>query len=115
MKILLCDDHVLLTEALESLLGAAGHQVLVAHSPDAALDLLATHRPDVCVLDVCFPEGDGVDVLSRVADRSPETRVLMLSGSRDPAIRVAAVRPGAIIEALVDGDQMPPQGPAGLR
>jgi len=83
MKILLCDDHVLLTDALESLLTTAGHEVFVAHTPGAALDLLAFHQPDVCVLDVCFPEGDGVEVLSRAADRSPATRVLMLSGSRD--------------------------------
>ena len=95
MRILLCDDHVLLTEALESLLRSAGHEVLVAHTPVAALNLLAVHRPDVCILDVCFPEGDGVDVLSRVADRSPETRVLMLSGSRDPDTVRTAIDLGA--------------------
>lgn len=95
MRILLCDDHVLLTEALEALLRSAGHEVLVANSPAVALDALATHRPDVCVLDVCFPEGDGVDVLARVADRSPETRVLMLSGTRDPDVVRTAIDLGA--------------------
>lgn len=95
MRILLCDDHVLLTEALASLLSSSGHEVLVAHTPHAALDLLERQHPEVCILDVCFPDGDGVDVLARVADRSPETRVLMLSGSRDPDTVKAAIDLGA--------------------
>ena len=61
MRILLCDDHVLLTEALESLLRSAGHEVLVAHTPVAALNLLAVHRPDVCLLDGCFPSQNPAD------------------------------------------------------
>ena len=95
MRILLCDDHVLLAEALDSLLTAAGHEVTVANSPDEALALLDTARPDVCVLDVGFPDGDGVDVLSRVTDRSPHTKVMMLSATRDPDVVKAAIDLGA--------------------
>ena len=95
MRILLCDDHVLLAEALDSLLTSAGHEVTVANSPDEALALLDTARPDVCVLDVGFPDGDGVDVLSRVTDRSPHTKVMMLSATRDPDVVKAAIDLGA--------------------
>ena len=95
MKILLCDDHVLLAETLQTLLVSAGHEVLVTHHPDSALELLAAERPDVCVLDIGFPDGDGLDALSRVADRSPDTRVLMLSGSRSPDLVRSAIDLGA--------------------
>ena len=119
MKILLCDDHVLLAETLQTLLESAGHEVMVTHHPDSALDLLAEEHPDVCVLDIGFPDGDGLDALSRVADRSPGTRVLMLSASRTPDLVRSAIDLGArgylckdvgaaaivrAVERLVDGD-----------
>lgn len=95
MKLLLCDDHVLLAETLQTLLVSAGHEVLVAHQPDAALDLLEEERPDVCVMDIGFPDGNGLDALSRVADRSPQTRVLMLSASRTTDLVRSAIDLGA--------------------
>lgn len=119
MKILLCDDHVLLAETLQTLLVSAGHEVLVTHRPDSALDLLAAEHPDVCVMDIGFPDGDGLDALSRVADRSPATRVLMLSASRNPDLVRSAIDLGArgylckdvgaaaivrAVDRLVDGD-----------
>jgi two-component system nitrate/nitrite response regulator NarL len=95
MKILLCDDHVLLAEALESLLRAAGHEVVVTRSPQEALRMLVEERPDVCVLDVGFPEGDGIEVLSHAAELSPTTKVLMLSAARDPELVRTAIDLGA--------------------
>ncbi len=95
MKILLCDDHVLLAEALESLLRAAGHEVVVTRSPEEALRMLAEERPDVCVLDVGFPDGDGIEVLSHAAELSPTTKVLMLSAARDPELVRTAIDLGA--------------------
>lgn len=95
MKILLCDDHVLLAEALESLLRAAGHEVVVTRSPEEALHLLADEKPDVCVLDVGFPDGDGIEVLSHAAECSPSTKVLMLSATRDPELVRTALDLGA--------------------
>jgi two-component system nitrate/nitrite response regulator NarL len=95
MKILLCDDHVLLAEALESLLRAAGHDVVVTRSPEDALRLLAEEQPDVCVLDVGFPDGDGIEVLSHAAESSPGTKVLMLSAARDPELVRTAIDLGA--------------------
>lgn len=95
MKILLCDDHVLLAEALESMLRAAGHQVLVTRSPKEALARLADEQPDVCVLDMGFPDGDGIEVLSRAAESSPSTKVMMLSATRDPELVRTAMDLGA--------------------
>jgi two-component system, NarL family, nitrate/nitrite response regulator NarL len=95
MKILLCDDHVLLAEALESLLRLAGHEVTVTADPQRALTLLADEQPDVCVLDIGFPDGSGIEVLSHAGEIAPETRVLMLSANRDPEVVRTAIDLGA--------------------
>jgi two-component system nitrate/nitrite response regulator NarL len=95
MKILLCDDHLLLAEALESLLRLAGHQVTVTSSPSRAVSILGEEKPDVCVLDLGFPDGSGVDVLSHAGEVSPSTRVLMLSANRDPEQVRAVIDLGA--------------------
>ena len=95
MRILLCDDHLLLAEALESLLRLSGHQVTVTSSPTRAVGILAEEQPDVCVLDIGFPDGSGIDVLSHAAEVSPSTRVLMLSANRDPEQVRAVIDLGA--------------------
>ena len=95
MRILLCDDHVLLAEALESLLSAAGHQVSVVSSSEQALRALEEQQPDVCVLDIGLPDGDGIEVLAHASECSPSTQVLMLSASRDPELVRAAIDLGA--------------------
>ena len=95
MLILLCDDHVLLVEALASLLRAAGHTVHTARSPEEAASLAAETAPDICVMDIGFPNGSGIDALAAVRERSPATRVLMLSAVEDPDTIAAAVDLGA--------------------
>jgi two-component system, NarL family, nitrate/nitrite response regulator NarL len=95
MKILLCDDHVLLAEALESLLRLAGHEVIVTADPQRALTLLADEQPEVCVLDIGFPDGSGIEVLSHAGEIAPDTRVLMLSANRDPEVVRTAIDLGA--------------------
>jgi two-component system, NarL family, nitrate/nitrite response regulator NarL len=95
MLILLCDDHVLLVEALGSLLRAAGHTVETAHSPEEAATVVGKTSPDVCVMDVGFPGGSSLDGLAKVRELSPETRVLMLSAVEDPDTIAGAVDLGA--------------------
>jgi len=95
MLILLCDDHVLLVEALESLLRAAGHAVVTAASPAEALERAPACQPDVCVMDIGFPEGSGLDGLARLREVSPSTRVLVLSAVADAETIATAVDLGA--------------------
>lgn len=95
MKILLCDDHLLLAEALEALLKIAGHDVLVTGQPEEAEVLAASEAPDVCVLDLGFPDRDGLDLLRAVREACPEAKVIVLSGQRDPELVRAAIALGA--------------------
>ena len=95
MKILLCDDHQLFAEALGDVLSARGDDVVLTTSPDRAVELAQECRPSVCVMDRSFPEGDvGVDAARQVLEVSPQTAVLMLTGSADTAAARAAIGAG---------------------
>jgi len=52
MRLVLCDDHEVLAQALAVALEARGHQVLaVTTTPAAGVAAVAAFRPDVCLLD----------------------------------------------------------------
>lgn len=83
MRILICEDSVLLREGLVRLLVDAGHDV-VASLPDASdLDAtVATTAPDLCILDVRLPPtytDEGIRAAARLRKQHPDLPVLVLS------------------------------------
>jgi two-component system, NarL family, nitrate/nitrite response regulator NarL len=96
MRLVLCDDNRIFCEALALVLGARGHQALaIALSADAGVAAVATHRPDVCLMDLHFPNGgDGLHAIRVIRDRYPETAILVLSDLSDPAASSAAMQLG---------------------
>ena len=94
MKVLVCDDHMLLAEALASVLRRRGDAVTVTNDPHQAVVLAEQIVPDVCLMDRSFPNGDGIDAARELARVVPATRVLMLSGHTDPAVVRAALEVG---------------------
>jgi two-component system nitrate/nitrite response regulator NarL len=96
MRIVVCDDHRLLLEALGMALAASGHEVVaLASRPEDAVTEVATHRPDVCLLDVNFPDGTSVATIHELREVSPETKVVMLSAEADHAVVGRAIAEGA--------------------
>ena len=82
MRLLVCDDHMLLLDALSMALTTNGHTVVAtALDPDEAVEAAREHQPDACLLDVNFPQGTGLSAIGRIHDVSPDTKVVMLSGS----------------------------------
>ena len=96
MRLVLCDDNRILCEALAVALEARGHQVLAtATESTAGIAEVERHRPDVCLLDLRFPDAtDGLGVARVIRDRFPDTAVLVLSGLSDPAVLAEAARLG---------------------
>ncbi|WP_299035259.1 response regulator transcription factor [uncultured Pseudokineococcus sp.] len=83
MRVLICEDSVLLREGLVRLLEDAGHEVVAALADarelDAAVD---AHAPDLCVLDVRLPPtwtDEGVRAAVALRSRRPDQPVLVLS------------------------------------
>ena len=97
MKLVLCDDQQILCEALATALAERHHRVLAVTTTVAAgLTAVAVHDPDICLLDVHFPDAeDGLDAAREIAERHPATKVLVLSGVADPQILSEAMGIGA--------------------
>lgn len=96
MRLVLCDDHRLLVEAFATALRGQGHDVVaLATTPEDGYRAVLTHDPDVCVLDLSFPGGSGLDAARRIAADHPGCKVLILSGRSDPDLIMAALSLGA--------------------
>ncbi|MEN6368921.1 MAG: response regulator transcription factor [Thermotogota bacterium] len=96
-RIAIVDDHALVRDGLARLLTLETDFGVVGSCGDGAgaLELAAALRPDVILLDIALPDIDGLDLIAKVLDRSPESRVLMLSMHSEPEYAAAAVARGA--------------------
>lgn len=82
MRIVICDDHWLLLEALASALADSGFVIEAATTtPADAVRAVALHDPDLLLTDVTFPDGDGLDTARHVVTHHPRTKVVMITAS----------------------------------
>lgn len=104
IRVLLADDHAPLRRALRSDLEAAGFAVC-AEAADAggAVAAALRERPELCLLDVRMP-GGGVAAAWEITAGLPETKVVMLTVSRDDDHLFGALRAGASGYLLKDAD-----------
>jgi len=94
-EILIVDDEANIRRMLGSLLRAEGYAVREAASGEAALLELRSGEPDVLLMDLYMPSGDGLETLPRVRDAAPTLPVVMMSGRASLADAVRATRLGA--------------------
>jgi DNA-binding NarL/FixJ family response regulator len=95
-RVLVVDDHPLWRDALARDLEAAGSTVVgTAGTVASAVAVALATRPDVIVLDLQLPDGSGVDVLHRLAERGLAAHVLVLTASGERADVLDAVKAGA--------------------
>ncbi len=97
ITVVVADDHHLVREGLRRFLSTGVDiEVLAEASTGAeAVELVAEHRPAVGVLDINMPELDGISATRRIRERSPDTRVIILSAYDERRYVVEAVRAGA--------------------
>jgi DNA-binding NarL/FixJ family response regulator len=104
MRLLLCDDHRIFMQALAHALEARGHVIIgQLTTPHEAVARAKAERPDVCVMDLSFPDGSGLDAVVEIVDQVPTTKVLVLSGNVDARTAAAVLRAGA--QGLMGKDQ----------
>lgn len=78
-KILIVDDADFLRMMLEDILIRQGHTVLQARDGAECLERLRDEAIDVCLLDICMPGMDGIEVLRKIKETHPALTVIMLS------------------------------------
>lgn len=94
--VVLCDDHRIFADVLGVVLTRHGFTVAaVVHRTSDIVDVVARHRPDACVIDRSFADGDGLEIIPAVVAASPFTKVLMLTGDREPDTAERAMEAGA--------------------
>ncbi|HEY7133479.1 MAG TPA: response regulator transcription factor [Acidimicrobiia bacterium] len=96
-RVFLLDDHEVVRRGLRELLEAEDDLVVVgeAGTADEALSRIPPTRPDVAVLDVRLPDGNGVEVCREVRSRHPEVQCLMLTSFADDEALFQAIMAGA--------------------
>jgi DNA-binding NarL/FixJ family response regulator len=95
--VLIADDHQLLRQALRRALEDAGLRVVSeAGDGEEAVRLVVQDHPDVVVMDVTMPVLDGIEATRRIHAATGESRVLVLTMHDEDALRVKALRAGAV-------------------
>ena len=97
IRVFLLDDHEIVRRGLRELIDAEDDLDVVgeADTAESALARMPAVRPDVAVLDVRLPDGDGVEVCREIRSRHPEIQCLMLTSFSDDEALFSAIMAGA--------------------
>ena len=97
IRVLVVDDHASFRSGLRALLGTAGDLEVVGEAASAheAVALAARHQPDVILMDVTMPGGDGIEATRRILEAAPHVAVVILTMDGGDAPVLAALRAGA--------------------
>jgi DNA-binding NarL/FixJ family response regulator len=123
IRVLVCDDDDLLRSALQMML-AADERIEVVAEAATGSDAVARareHTPDVALMDVRMPGGDGIQATRELLSAAPSTRVIILTTFEDDRYIFGALKAGAsgfllkraspeqlvaAIHAVADGDSL---------
>jgi two-component system, NarL family, response regulator NreC len=120
IRILLADDHTVMRSGLRMLLERQPNLTVVGEAADGrqAVELAASEKPDVVVMDIAMPHLNGVEAARQIVNRAPLTAVVILSMHSDESYVIRSLKAGArayllkdavkaelilAIEAVVDG------------
>jgi len=97
IKVFLLDDHEIVRRGVKELLETEPDITVVGEAGTAASALarIPAVRPDVAVLDVRLPDGDGVTVCREIRSKMPEVACLMLTSFGDDEALFDAIMAGA--------------------
>ncbi len=96
-RVFLLDDHEIVRRGLRELLEAEDDLVVAgeAGTAEEALIRIPATSPDVAVLDVRLPDGDGIEVCREIRSRYPEVNCLILTSFADDEALFSAILAGA--------------------
>jgi DNA-binding NarL/FixJ family response regulator len=92
---LLADDHLLVAEALKSLLMPLYDVVGTVSDGMALLEAAGTLRPDVVVIDIGMPQLNGIDATRQIKRMLPRAKIIIVTMNEDSALVGEAFRAGA--------------------
>jgi two-component system response regulator (stage 0 sporulation protein F) len=93
--VLVVDDDAAISTTFENILGGEGYAVITASSGPEAIDRCRREPMDIVLLDLVMPQMDGLEVLRRLREVAPATRIVILSAYIEPDREAEALRLGA--------------------
>lgn len=97
IRVLICDDHPIVREALKSRL-AAIPEVEFAGEAEGGRELIERTRelkPDLVMVDIEMPELDGISATRRITDLWPDVQILVFTAHDEPNVTALAAESGA--------------------
>jgi DNA-binding NarL/FixJ family response regulator len=97
IRVVLADDHAVVRRGIRDFLAETGDISVIAEAENGtqAYDQVSLHRPDVVLLDVQMPGGNGIGVARRLRANGLTVGILMLTAFDDPPYIKAAIEAGA--------------------
>jgi signal transduction histidine kinase len=91
-KLLLVDDEEDIREVLRFPLADLGYDVLMAENAVTALSVFNKEHPDIVLTDIKMPDMDGIELLQRIKNESPDAEVIMITGHGDMNLAIRSLK-----------------------
>lgn len=97
IRILLVDDHAVLRAGLKLLLNNQSDMEVVGEADESADGVQKSREqsPDVVLMDLSFPKGDGISAIKQITEHRPETKVIALTMHEDESYLRPVLQAGA--------------------
>jgi NarL family two-component system response regulator LiaR len=104
IRVVIADDHTVVRKGLRALLATEPDIEVIAEAADgrAAVAWVARTDPDVVLMDLVMPDGDGIEAIRNIVTRQPETRILVLTSFAGDDKIFPAIQAGAAGYLLKD-------------
>ncbi|WP_205696451.1 response regulator transcription factor [Conexibacter sp. SYSU D00693] len=103
-RIVIVDDHEALREGLAHILRGAGVEVVAtAGNAASGVDLVDVFQPEVAIVDIRLPDGNGIELTRELLERRPELGVILYTGDADAELLYDGLDSGARGYALKAG------------
>ncbi|MED5052223.1 response regulator transcription factor [Anoxybacillus rupiensis] len=97
IKVLIVDDHHIVRRGLVFFLKTQKDIAVVGEAANGAeaVQLVMEHQPDLVIMDLVMPVMDGIEATKKMKERSPKTKILILTSFADQDHVIPAIRAGA--------------------
>ncbi len=85
-RVLIVDDEAGIVQEIKEFLIEEGYEAYTADSAKTGLQIIEELKPDVVLVDVKLPDASGIDLLRACKEKSPHTKVIMVTGYVDQHI-----------------------------
>jgi len=90
--ILYAEDDLMVSKVMSMILAREFRKVYTARNGKEALDLFREHKPDIVITDLAMPEMSGFELVEKIMEEKPDTKIVVTTAYREEADRVQGVK-----------------------